>query len=382
MKKNDDHSGRSSFDQLRRIVVKIGSSILEKNREQTIRKIARQIKSLQSRSCEIVLVTSGAIFFGVNKLQRTTAPVTLPQKQATAAVGQPLLMSFYQNVFSEQEINTAQVLLTQDGIHNHQTYLNACNTMNTLLDMDVLPIVNENDTVATEEIQFGNNDNLASLVTIMVDADLLVILSDVAGLYKDGPRSGEDPISKVPQIDENIRKMARPSDQDRTTVGGMITKIEAAETVTKSGIPMVIADGNQQNVLTRILKGESIGTFFQANEHSPLRGRKRWISHHLPVKGSVWVDRGAADALVNRGKSLLPSGVSDVNGQFERGDAIDIVNPAGQHFARGLSNYSREEIESLRGCQTGEISDILGYHNFDEIIHRDNLVIDPHDETN
>jgi len=379
MENNNLHPGRSSFDQFRRIVVKIGSSILEDNREQTIHGIARQIKSLHSRNCEIVLVTSGAIYFGVNQLQRASAPVTLPQKQATAAVGQPLLMSFYQEIFAEQKINTAQVLLTQDGIHNHQTYLNACNTMNALLDMNVLPIVNENDTVATEEIQFGNNDTLASLVTTMVDADLLVILSDVDGLYENGPDSEDAPIAEVPEINEHVRQMARPANQDRTTVGGMITKIEAAETVVNSGIPMVIADGNEQNVLPRILDGESIGTCFQANKTSPLRGRKRWISHHLPVKGSVSVDRGAADALVNRGKSLLPSGVKQVDGQFERGDAIDVVDPEGQHFARGLSNYSREEIESLRGCQTSEISDILGYHNFDEIIHRDNLVINPND---
>lgn len=368
-------SQRETMAEVHRVVVKIGSSLLEENRNETVQSLAGQIQSIVAGGREVVLVTSGAIYFGVNQLNRSSPPITLPQKQATAAVGQPLLMSFYQEIFRQFQLETAQVLLTQDGIHNHQTYLNACNTMNCLLDMDVIPIVNENDTVATEEIQFGNNDMLASLATTMIDGDLLIILSDVDGLYAAGPAPDRQPIREIKTIDDDIRSMARPSDDGRTTVGGMSTKIEAAETLTESGIPMAIANGNQPDVLTNLLSGDPAGTLFHANLDSPLRGRKRWIGHHLPVKGQVKVDQGATKALTEGNKSLLPSGVTETTGRYERGDTIEIIDSSGKSIGRGLSNYSAQDVQQLRGCQSEEISDILGYHNFDEIIHRDNLVI-------
>jgi glutamate 5-kinase len=367
---------RELLSDAKRIVVKIGSSLLDEGGRETLRPLVEQLESLHDEGREIVLVTSGAIHFGTESLNRDTPPVTLPQKQATAAVGQPILMSFYKELFDEYGLKTAQVLLTQDGIHNHDTYLNACNTMNELLDEGIVPIVNENDTVATEEIQFGNNDTLASLVTTMVDGDVLIILSDVAGLYPDEPSPDLDPISRVDTIDEDIEAMARPSDKNSTTVGGMVTKIEAARTLTRAGTAMVIADGRREHVLRDLLSGKELGTLFTPDQDTEaLQGRKRWIGYHLPVKGIIIVDSGAAEALKNRGTSLLPSGVTEVSGQFERGDAVSVRDESQEEFGRGLVNYNREQVHRLRGCQTDEISDILGHHDFDEIIHRDNLVI-------
>lgn len=367
---------RNELDNASRIVIKIGSSLLEDSRDQTLEPLVRQINQLREQNREVALVTSGAIYFGVRTLNRDTPPVTLPQKQATAAVGQPLLMSFYQEYFDQFDTRTAQVLLTQDGIHNHDTYLNARNTMNELLERGIVPIVNENDTVATEELQFGNNDTLASLTTTMIDGDVLIILSDVDGLYREKPSPDAEPISQVNEITAEIEEMARPSDRTSTTVGGMVTKIEAARTLTRAGTSMIVANGNRDNVLSDILAGDDVGTLFTANpDEDAVQGRKRWIGYHLPVKGSVVVDDGARDALVNRGTSLLPSGIRHTSGQFQRGDAIQILTEDDREIGRGLSNYDSEDVQALKGCQTGEISGILGHHDFDEIIHRDNLVI-------
>ncbi|MFB6356120.1 MAG: glutamate 5-kinase [bacterium] len=366
---------RTDLSNSSRIIVKIGTSLLDTDTS-VMEHIIEQIHELRSEDREIVLVTSGAIFFGSRALNRDSDPVTLPQKQAIAAVGQPSLMNFYARHFKEYSIETAQVLLTQQEIHNRETYLNASNTLNTLLDMDVIPVINENDTVATEEIQFGNNDTLASLVTTLVDGDVLIILSDVDGLYEDEPSSDREPISRVEEITDQIREWAGPSEKGRPTVGGMITKIEAAETLINSGTPMGVVSGYEKNVLNRFISGEEVGTLFVPQQgEQAVRGRKRWIGYHLPTKGSVVVDEGAEKALVDRGTSLLPSGVTDVSGQFQRGDVVKVYSETGDELARGLTNYEPVEIEKLKGCQTEEISDILGYHDFDEIIHRDNLVI-------
>jgi len=374
---------RERLHECNRLVIKVGSSLLEDDRREIMGRLVNQIQHQLEQNTEIVLVTSGAIYFGIRALNRHTAPVTLPQKQATAAVGQPQLMSFYRSLFDQYELETAQVLLTQDGIHNHQTYLNASNTMNTLIDMGTVPIVNENDTVATEEIQFGNNDTLASLVTTMIDAELLIILTNVDGLYADGPDSGGEPLREVPRITDEIHDMAQSSRSSDSTVGGMVTKIEAADTLTQAGSSMIIANGRTQNVINRVLDGETIGTFFPSRrDESVVQGRKRWIGYHLPTKGIITVDEGAEQALRNRGTSLLPSGVTEASGQFKRGDAVQVINQRDEEFARGLINYNKDEVNQLQGCQTNEISDILGYHDYDEFIHRDNLVIFPNEQNN
>ena len=369
---------RSELKDANRIVIKIGSSLLNRKYRQHVEELIHQVHEFMNGDKEIVLVSSGAIFFGMQELHKTSVPETLPQKQATAAVGQPKLMKFYQEEFNRLGLDTAQVLLTRDGIHNRQTYLNASNTMNSLLEMGVVPIVNENDTVATDEIQFGDNDTLSVLVTTLVDADLLIILSDVEGLYPGDPAEHAQPLAKVEEIDDEIKEIAGPADRDSSTVGGMITKIQAAETVTSSGTPMVIAAGKEKNVLARIINGEEVGTLFVPRRGTEaIRGRKRWIGYHLLPKGYIQVDSGAVTAIENRGTSLLPSGVMRADGQFERGDAVKILTPDEEEFARGLTNYNRQEVNDLKGCQTDEISDILGHHYFDEIIHRVTMVVFP-----
>jgi len=370
---------RNTLSDVKRPVIKVGSSLLEEDPDGMISSLTRQVEKLAGQGREPVLVSSGAILFGMEAMGLDRYPVTLPQKQAAAAVGQSKLMNHYHRYFVERGRETAQVLLTRESIHNRQTYLNASNTLNTLLDMQVVPIVNENDTVATEEIQFGDNDTLSALVSTLVDADLLILLSDVEGLFREGPGTGA-PVSRVEAITDEVRGWVRRDEDEgrRATVGGMATKLEAAETVTRSGTPMVIASGHGSDVLERVLDGEEVGTLFEpASDDRIVQGRKRWIGYHLPTKGTLRVDEGAARALARRGRSLLPSGVVEVEGRFERGDAVGIEDPSGRELGRGLVNYSRREVRRLRGCQTDEISDILGYHNFDEIIHRDNLVVFP-----
>ncbi len=367
---------RKDLTKAKRIVVKVGSSLLDTNNPTILRNLISQINDLRRLEREVVLVSSGAIFFGLSTGLLNGDPVTLPQKQATAAVGQPLLMNFYSELFAKHDLLTAQVLLTQSGIHDRHSYLNASNTLNTLLDMGVVPVVNENDTVATEEIQFGDNDTLSVLASTLCDADLLIILSDVEGLYPGPPSEHDSPLRRVGEINDKIKSLAGPSDPDSSTVGGMITKIEAAETATSSGIPMVIASGYTDEVLTRIYNGEAVGTFFPpCDEAEIIRGRKRWIGYHLLPKGYLKIDSGAVKALKSRGKSLLPSGVTRAVGQFERGDVVKILDESDNEFARGMVNYNQSEVEQLKGCQSSEISDILGTHYYDEIIHRDNMVV-------
>jgi glutamate 5-kinase len=372
---------REALDDCSRIVVKIGSSLLDEERDRIIGSLAEQVARLGKHDHQVALVSSGAIFFGMQALGQSEYPETLPRKQALAAIGQNKLMDFYQGFFSRAGLVTSQVLLTQQGIHNRQTYLNASNTMNTLLEMGSVPIINENDTEATDEIQFGDNDTLSALVTTLVDADLLVILTDVPGLYRRENHRYGNLVNEVDEITDEIKDWAEPARDKNATIGGMRTKIEAAAKITKAGTPMVIASGEQPDILEKILGGETVGTYFKPRSGAEaIRGRKRWIGYHLPVKGSIVVDPGALEAIIQRGKSLLPSGIVNVEGQFRRGDAIKILDPDNDEFARGLSNYKSGDVESLKGCQTSEISDILGHHNYDEVIHRDNLVVFPHEE--
>lgn len=367
---------RNQLKQCKRIVIKIGSSLLNTENPSVLKKLASQVNKLRELGKEVVLVSSGAIYFGLKAQGTEKSSLTLPQKQATAAVGQPMLMNFYSELFGEHDQLTAQVLLTQSDIHDRQSYLNASNTLNSLIDMGAIPIINENDTIATEEIRFGDNDTLSVLVTTLADADLLVILSDVAGLYPGPPAEEEEPLRRVEEITDEIKDLAGPAHPDSTTVGGMRTKVEAAETVTTSGLPMVIASGYHEGVLEKIHDGEEIGTFFPPKEGDDvIRGRKRWIGYHLLPQGYVQIDEGATRAIKKGGKSLLPSGVQKAVGQFERGDVVKILDFEGTEFARGMINYNQAEVQKLKGCQTTEISDILGAHYYDEIIHRDNLVV-------
>jgi glutamate 5-kinase len=367
------------LETVRRIVVKIGSHVLtgEAGRLSTsvFESIVDQVIRLSETGKEIVLVSSGAIAAGRTLLAPTHPNTTIPEKQALAAIGQTQLMGMYQNALDRYGKRAAQVLLTRDDLSHRRRYLNARNTLFKLLQFSVIPIVNENDTVMVEEIKFGDNDSLSARVTILVDADLLILLTDAPGLcaWRDAAEPEETPIPFVKEVTPELRMLARgPSDPLGT--GGMTTKIEAARIATEAGHPAVIADGRRPSVITEILAGEPIGTFF-----APLKDRlthkKHWIAYTLRKKGELVLDDGAVQAIVKRGKSLLSSGVVEVRGRFENGDMVACIDGKGNEWARGITNYSSQEVQRIAGKKSAEIESVLGYRIRDEIIHRDELVI-------
>ncbi len=366
---------KRDFSKAKCIVVKVGSSLLtEKSRLNLKRmeEIVDQLASLQKENKEIILVTSGAIAGGMGRLGLKKL-TTMPQKQAAAAIGQNLLMGIYERLFKKRGCLVAQVLLTSEDIQNRERYLNARNTLLTLLNYKAIPIVNENDTVAVDEIRFGDNDTLSALVASKVEADLLIILTDTGGLYTTDPKRREARfIEEVSEITPQLEKMASGSGTLRGT-GGMVTKLRAAKIARSSGVAMLIADGRIRNVIKRLLAGERLGTFFLPKER--LRSRKRWIAFGLPLSGKIKIDEGAKEAISKRNKSLLPSGILEVKGRFSVGDGVSIIDEGDREFARGIVSYSSSEIEKIKGKKTQEIEKILGYKDYDEIIHRDNLVI-------
>ena len=284
-------------------------------------------------------------------------------------------MWHYEQAFSRHGLRVGQVLLTGQDISDRSRYLNARNTLLTLLAFGVLPVINENDTVAIDEIKVGDNDNLAALVAHLIEADLLVLLTDVDGLYQGDPRRdhGARRLATVEAVTEDIYRLVY-DDAPRVSVGGMTTKLQAAQKASASGIGMVIASGREPGTLRRLLRGEDVGTWFQPREDR-LAARKRWIAFAVPPQGRLTVDAGAKKALTERGKSLLPSGLVDVEGDFPAGAVVTLAERGGAEFARGLANYDAEELKRIRGVKTGDIEQVLGYKGFDEVIHRDNLVV-------
>jgi glutamate 5-kinase len=368
---------QNEIKQAKRIVVKVGSSTLtyqnSKLNLNRIDKLVRDISNLKNQDLEIILVSSGAVAAGQGKLDLNQEEQSIPEKQALAAIGQGLLMKTYQKLFSEYGSETAQILLTQNDLNSRKRYLNSRNTLNQLLKYNVLPVVNENDTVAVKEIKFGDNDTLSALVSSLVDADLLIMLSDIDGLYTADPREDEtaELINQVADISE-VEELASGAGSERGT-GGMATKLEAAKIATKAGIPMIIANGSSDRVLTRIMEGEPLGTTFLAQEG--LASRDKWIAFNLADRGQLIIDRGASKALEEQGSSLLACGILEATGDFVAGDVIDIVDQSHEQVARGLVNYSQEEIEQIKGLQSSQIKSELGYQAYDEVIHRDNLVL-------
>ena len=360
----------------KRIVIKLGTRILTGSdnllEKPQIKQLVLQVCELVKRKIEVVLVSSGAVGAGMGVLQMKSRPGLLPKLQATAAIGQSQLMKVYDSFFRLKEIISAQILLTAEDLNNRARYLNVRNTLSTLLRYRVIPIINENDSVSVDEIKFGDNDTLASLVTTLIDADLLIILSDINGLYVDRDTPNKI-VSMVESIGPRIEKLAMGS-APALGVGGMKTKLQAAKTVTTSGIPMIIANGRSRDVLLRIFNGDRIGTLFLAVKDKMV-ARKRWIAYSAISKGEIKVDNGAREALVQRGKSLLASGIVEVKGNFKTGDIVKILNEQGREFARGVVNYSREELSKIKGLKTSQIESRLGYKFYDEAVHRDNLVI-------
>ena len=370
---------RRALPKVKRLVVKVGSGLISAPGRgllpDRIGALADELAALAKDGREVVVVSSGAIASGMARLGLTQRPRSIPEKQAAAAVGQSALMWHYEQAFARHGIRVAQVLLTQEDISARPRYLNARNTLQVLLRFRVVPVVNENDTVAVEEIKVGDNDNLAALVAHLIDADLLVILTDVDGLYTGDPRVDPEArrLDTVDAVTEEIERLVWDAD-GQVSVGGMSTKLEAARKATSSGIPMVIASGRVPGTLRRVLRGEPLGTYF-VPRGDRLAGRKRWIAFAVPPQGRLTVDAGARSALVERGKSLLPSGVVEVEGEFHAGEVVSLSAADGKEFARGLTNYDAAELRKIQGAKTKDLEERLGYKSFDEVIHRDNLVL-------
>jgi len=363
----------------KRIVVKVGSSILasvEKGLHyEVFSRLTKEISDLKHQGYEVVLVSSGAIAAGMEKLGYRTRPRDITQKQATAAVGQTRLMNIYESYFSRYQQMIAQVLLTRDDLSHRRRFLNARNTLLALLEIGIIPVINENDTVAVDEIKFGDNDNLSALITNLVGADLLVILTDIDGLCDSDPRVNPHArcIPLVEEIDMGMDGIVGET-KSETSVGGMISKVQAARKASRFGIPTVVARGTREKVLHQILKGKEIGTLILPKREA-LSSRKYWIAFNPKPKGDVTVDDGAKKAIVHKGKSLLPSGVVKIKGSFVRGDLVTCLGPRGKEFARGLVNYSASELEKIKGLRSDRIESTLGYKYCDEVIHRDDLVV-------
>jgi glutamate 5-kinase len=363
----------------RRIVVKIGSGVLSHGgiglHRPTIQALAGCLARVQEQGVEAILVSSGAILAGMEALGLTERPRELPLKQAAAAVGQSHLMRAYEEAFQPCGRRVAQILLTQEDLRHRSRYLNARNTLFTLLGLRVLPIVNENDTVAVREIQFGDNDTLSALVAHLVQADLLVILTDTDGVFTADPH--RDPSARlIPLVrpQDAITSYCAEDTGSAASIGGMTSKVRAAHRAAVAGIPTVVASGRAPESVEAILRGEEVGTLFIPSR-SRMQSRKRWLAFASLPRGGIVVDAGAKGALVLGGKSLLPSGIRGTQKAFRAGDVVSLVDLAGQEFGRGLANYSRDEVEKIKGLKCDEIAGVLGEKPYDEVIHRDNLVI-------
>jgi glutamate 5-kinase len=370
---------KSLLTKAKYIVVKVGSSLvtnegrgLDRN---AIAAWAGQIAHLKRHGKHIILVSSGAVAEGMQRLGWNKRPTAVNELQAAAAVGQMGLVQMYESCFSEHGLHTAQVLLTHDDLSDRKRYLNARSTLRTLLQLGVIPIINENDTVATDEIRFGDNDTLGALVANLIEADVLVILTDQAGLYSADPRKHAD-AELIQQATAGDVALEQKAGGVGSAIGsgGMLTKILAAKRAAHSGAHTIIASGKEKDVLIRLANGELIGTHLQAQQMK-MAARKQWMADHLQVRGKLTLDAGAAKALSEDGKSLLPVGVVAVTGEFERGEVVSCLNPHGKEIARGLVNYTAAETALILKRPSTEIEGILGYVDEAELIHRDNLVL-------
>ncbi len=365
-----------------RIVAKFGTSLLTGGSSHLDREVmsglVAQVAQLHQQGLELVVVSSGAIASGRYKLGLTKKLRGIPFKQVLASVGQNRLMQVYEQLFSQYDITVAQALLTKADLSDRAGYLNARNTLLALLELRVLCIVNENDVVAVDEIQeakFGDNDNLSAMVANLVDADLLLVLTDIAGLYTADPRRHPDAclIPQVERIDSEIEHLAAESSGSLGT-GGMITKIEAAKLATASGVTVVIADGREPDIILRLAAGEAVGTRFLPIT-TKLESRKRWMLSGLSTKGKLVVDSGAALALRKQKRSLLAAGIKHIEGVFQRGDTVNIYDPEGSQLGCGITNYSSSDIDVIKGAHSKKIVTLLGYDYGSEVVHRNNLVV-------
>jgi glutamate 5-kinase len=376
---------RNQLQAARRIVVKVGTSTLThpsgKLNFSRIEGLVRELANAVNAGKQILLVSSGAVGAGMDRLGWKEKPKTIPEKQAAAAVGQGILMHTYEKLFAEYGQVVAQVLLTREDSVNRRRYANSRNTLLTLLNIGVIPIINENDAVSIDELKIGDNDTLSANVAAIVDADVLIILSDVEGVYSANPQT--DPqarlLPEIAEVTPEVEAMCGGAGTMRGT-GGMLTKMTAARMAMNSGIVMVIASGGRDGVVQSILDGRPIGTLFPPRQNR-LQFRKRWLAFGARIKGRLTVDKGCAQALLSNGSSLLAAGIKNVDGSFEQGSTVSIVNPDGWEIARGLVNYSTDDVRKIMGAHTHEIAEILGHKPYDEVVHRDNLVLLSRHET-
>ena len=376
---------------IKRVVIKIGSSVIS-NRDKGrstlecglsrdwVRHYARKIKGIRDKGYDVVLVSSGAIMAGRERLEFGRANLTVPEKQACAAIGQSFLMHTYEKAFEKKGLMVAQILLSHDDLGNRRRYLNAKHTIEALLEKGVIPIINENDSVTVEEIKIGDNDSLSATVACLVDAQLLIILSDVEGLYDRDPslknKSGTEKaqlISHVSKVNEDIERIAGKS-KNRLTVGGMVTKVLAAKKTMSFGIPALVVNGLEEKVIESIFSGKEVGTLFWSGK-GKIRDRKHWIAHTLKPSGTLTIDEGARKALVERGKSLLPAGLIKVKGHFKFGNALTLLDESGKEIGRGLVNYNSRDLECIKGMKTSAVRSLMEESFYEEVIHRDDLVI-------
>ena len=364
---------------MKRLVIKIGSNIIASADQglntRRLHVITKDISEIADRGYEIIVVSSGAIAAGLKKMGLKERPKEIKFKQAAAAIGQSSLMWAYEHSFADFNRKVAQVLLTRDDVTNRQRYINAKNTLFTLMSYGVIPLINENDPVAIDEIKFGDNDMLAALVAGLVEADMLIILSDVDGLYSKDPKNKNARlIDNVDEITPDIEKLAGDRGSAVGT-GGMYSKLLAARQANNHGIPVVIINGKKSGLLVHLFDGKKVGTYFKPRKVR-MSSRKGWIAYGLKSRGSICLDNGAVKALITRGKSLLPSGITKIDGDFKTGDCVRCVSREGKKIAKGLTNYSSEDLKRIKGKKTSEIEKVLGYKYSDEVIHRDNMVVD------
>ena len=367
-----------NFTKAKKIIIKLGSSIITNDGkgidEAFLSNFAADI-SLLAKKIQVVIVSSGAIAAGLKKLGISRRPSELSELQAAAAVGQMDLIRSFEKEFSKVSMICAQVLLTHDDLSDRKRYLNARSTLNNLLEKNVIPIINENDTVSNEEIKFGDNDNLAALTANLLEADYLILLTDQDGLYSDDPRKNSN-VTFLSHISVNDKILDEVAKATTSSVGrgGMYTKILAARRATLSGTHTIIANGKNRKVFSNLLNDSVLGTFIQSEERQ-LDARKKWLAGQLKSKGTLIIDDGATNALVNSGKSLLSVGITDIKGKFDRGDLVQCISTSGQEVAKGLINYSSSEVGKVLGQPSDKMESLLGYVNESSVIHRNNLVV-------
>jgi glutamate 5-kinase len=370
---------RENLAAAKRFVVKIGTSTLTHNTGKLnffrIEKLVRELSDLANQGKEVILVTSGAVGVGVDRLGLKDKPKTIPEKQAAAAIGQGILMHTYEKLFGEYGQIVAQVLLTRGDSVKHKRYMNSRNTLLMLLKYGVIPVINENDAVAIDELKIGDNDTLSAMVASIVDADVLIILSDVEGVFDDNPQDNPKAklISQIDNITPELEKIAGGPGTHRGT-GGMYTKIQAAKIAVNSGVTMFIASGARDGVIRDIVCGTNIGTMFLTRQNR-IHAKKGWLAFGARIQGSVIVDEGCAQAIRRHGSSLLSAGIKAVEGSFDYGNTIRVISAAGREIARGITNYGSEDVRKIMGVHTDKIAEILGSKPYDEVIHRDNMVV-------